>query len=60
MTFVDNRAHLVFSEPAYIRNSEENFVHVSFFTQFNHALTINNIVAHMCRTQKILTYSHVI
>ena len=42
ITFLGDHVRLVFGEPAYIRNSEENFVHVSFFTQH---LTINDIAA---------------
>ena len=45
ITFLGDRVRLVFGEPAYIRNSEENFVHVYFFTQFNQHLTINNTAA---------------
>ena len=52
ITFLGNRACLVFGEPDYFRNSEKNFVHVSFFTQFNQHLTINNITALTCARLK--------
>ena len=53
ITFLGNRACLVFGEPDYFRNSEKNFVHVSFFTQiFNQHLTINNIAALTCARLK--------